>query len=280
MSFDLGEADAEASTAKPADTGKKDVGADAGSNVIGDLAEPDSAAAAPAAAPTNVKETTEEIYAVQQVYALRLRRVELTPFFGITLNDPYVSHPSVGVALNYWFTNVLAVGANFSWYEGFENESDLNFHVRRSLRVAVPINEYQLNAHLNFTYVPFYGKFSAFNRGIFQWDSYLVGGIGMMRTRPISIIDPEVRNFAWGNRLAFNVGLGIRVFVTRWLAIFGEVRDYMYLEKQENTQIALGEDRFNSSTWYSGSPSFVNNVTVQVGASIFFPFKVSYKLPK
>ena len=65
--------------------------------------------------------------------------------------------PPLSVGLNYWVTNVLAVGANFMWYQGVESESDLNFSVRRSTRLAVPITEYQLGAHLNFTYVPIYG---------------------------------------------------------------------------------------------------------------------------
>ena len=117
------------------------------------------------------KETAEEIYAVQRMYVVRRGRFELAPSLAFTVNDPYVSHPALSVGLNYWVTNVLAVGANFLWYQGIESESDLNFSVRRSTRLAVPITEYQLGAHLNFTYVPIYGKFSMFNTSIFQWDS-------------------------------------------------------------------------------------------------------------
>ena len=124
------------------------------------------------------------------MYVLRSGRFELAPSYATTVNDPYVWHPALSVGLNYWVTNVLAVGANFLWYQGIESESDLNFSVRRSTRLAVPITEYQLGAHLNFTYVPIYGKFSMFNSSIFQWDSYLIGGVGMMRTRPVAVVDP------------------------------------------------------------------------------------------
>ena len=37
--------------------------------------------------------------------------------------------------------------------------------------------------------------------------------------------------------------LGLRVFVTRWLAIFAEVRDYMYLETLESLDVALGVEQ-------------------------------------
>ncbi len=226
-------------------------------------------------------ETVEEIYAVQQIYALRINRLELAPSFAFTLNDPYVRRTGLGVALNYWWTNVLALGANFLWYEGLESESDVNFFVRRSTRLAVPLTQWQLGAWLNFTYVPLYGKFAAFRRLIFQWDAYVVGGVGLMRTRPIPVIDPAIREFDYELRVAFNIGLGIRVFITRYLAAFIEFRDYLHLERFENIEVALGdEQREDSSTWFADSPTLRNNATVQVGLTIFFPFRFEYRLPK
>ncbi len=226
------------------------------------------------------KEVAEEIYAVQRMYVLRNGRFELAPSIAFTVNDQYVSHDALAVGLNYWITNVLAVGASFLWYQGFESESDLNFSVRRSTRLAVPITQYQLGAHLNFTYVPIYGKFSMFNTSIFQWDSYLVGGVGMMRTRPVAVIDPAVRTFDFDWRVAFNVGLGIRVFVTRYFAIFGELRDYMYLEKLENLNVSLGKPREQPSTWIDQNSTLTNNVMAHLGITLFFPFTFEYHYPK
>lgn len=261
---------------------------DAGSDVIGELAAPEPATqaatvgAADTAGAANeaVKEADEEIYAVQQVYALRNHRLELAPSIAFTMNDPFVSHPAPALAINYWWTNVLAIGVNALWYQGLENESDTTFQVRRFSRLGIPISEYQMSANLNFTYVPLYGKFSMFNEFIFQWDGYVVGGVGLMRTRPVPVFDPEVRQFDFANNIAFNVGLGLRVFVTRWLAIYGELRNYMFLEKQENTEVALNDDRYNPDTWLSNSPTLVNNITSQIGVNIFIPFDFEYKRPK
>ncbi len=253
-------------------------------DVIGDLAGDDSSST-PKAAQTGtgpkVKEVTEEIYAVQQVYALRNNRLELMPSFGFTLNDPYVSHPNIGIGLNYWITNVLAVGANMNWYQGPEDESDHNFHVRRSTRHATLPTQFQFGASLNFTYVPFYGKFSMFNRYIFQWDAYVVGGVGVMRTRPVPVVDPEFRSFDYSYKLSIgNPGLGLRVFLSKWLTVFLEGRTYPYLEKLENLSVALGDGRKDDKTWKDTSNTLVWNVVASVGMTIYFPFKFDYKLPK
>ncbi|MGE3629577.1 MAG: outer membrane beta-barrel domain-containing protein, partial [Sandaracinaceae bacterium] len=218
-------------------------------DIIGNLAGGDDTSVdAGADRPERQTEAREEIFAVQQIYALRINRVELIPSVAFTLNDPFVSHTAVALGLTYWFTNVLGFGVNFLWYEGLESESDLNFYTRRSTRLAVPVSSYQFGAHLNFTYVPIYGKFSMFNEFIFQWDAYVLGGVGLMRTRPVPVVDPEVRNFDYDFRVAFNLGIGIRVFVTRWLAVFGEIRDYLYLEQLESLSVALGTERQNPNT--------------------------------
>lgn len=233
-------------------------------------------------------ETAEEIYAVQQIYALRINRFELGGSAAFTMNDPFVSHPAAALSLNYWWTNVLAIGLNVLWYQGLENESDLNFFVRRSTRLAVPITEYQLGAHLNFTYVPLYGKFKMFDEFIFQWDSYIVGGVGMMRTRPVPVVDPEVRAFDFSERIAFNAGIGIRIFLSRYLSVFAELRDYIYLEQLENLDVAIGEGPCDGSgqyrncedTWLADSSELTNNVTAHLGLTLFLPTSFEYRLPK
>jgi len=286
MSFGLEEtesAGADSEAAGAANDGE--AGGSAGGDVIGDLAGDDGSSSPKAAAQSagpKLNEVSEEIYAVQQIYALRNNRLELMPSFGFTLNDPYVSHPNLGIGLNYWITNVLAIGANLNWYQGLEDESDLNFHVRRSTRLATRPTQFQFGASLNFTYVPFYGKFSMFNRYIFQWDAYVVGGIGVMRTRPVPVVDPEYRSFDYSYKLSIgNPGIGLRVFLTKWLTVFLEGRTYPYLEKLENLSVAFNQaSRKDPSTWKDSSNTLVWNVVASVGMTIYFPFKFDYKLPK
>lgn len=229
-------------------------------------------------------EEVEEVFAIQRVYALRRHRMELSPSFAINLNDPYQSRMGVGLGLNYWFTNVLAIGANAIWYDlggASAEESNTSFFTRRSTRLGIPLNEWQAGAWLNFTYVPIYGKFAAFNRFIFEWDTYIVGGVGMMRTRPIPVFDPSVRNFDWGTRVSFNAGLGIRVFLSRWLAINVEFRDYIFLERYENTRIPVEiADRSNPGNWLANGSSMTHNASIQVGLTVFIPPSFDYQQPK
>jgi outer membrane beta-barrel protein len=228
-----------------------------------------------------------QVYAVQQIYALRRKRVELSPYWSATLNDQFVSHPGPGLALNYYVTNVLAVGINFNYYQPFNSNAEFNKLVRQSTRLAIPINEYQFGANLNFSYVPLYGKFAGFGDFIFHWDGYVVGGIGAISTRPIATIDPENRAFQWKAKVAFNAGIGLRVFFNRWLAAFLEVRDYIYNEQLENTSIArAATDPKNTKgtnkdkdTWI-GESKLTNAVQAQFGLSIFLPFTWTYRLPK
>jgi len=226
------------------------------------------------------KEVNAEVVALQQLYVLKARRLELNAYWSASLNDQFVSHPGPGLAANYYISNVLAVGVNANLYGGLNVDSDFNFQNRRATRVAVPLNEYLVGVNANMTYVPIYGKFASLADFIFQYDGYLVGGVGALWTRPIAVIDPDNRNFTYDPRLAFNVGFGLRVFLTRWLAVTMEIRNYIYLEKLENLKVpnTIAEQQ-NKDNWY-GDSSLTNNVQAQIGLSFFLPPSVSYRLPK
>jgi outer membrane beta-barrel protein len=233
-----------------------------------------------------------EVYAVQQQYVLKGGRFEIQPFFAFTLNDQFVSHDAPGLALNYYLTQVLAVGVVGNWYDGLNSASDFNFQNRRAAHIAVPLNDYQLSGDLNFTYVPMYGKFAGFGDFIFNYDGYIDGGVGLIRTKPIPVIDPDNRLFSWNNLINFDVGIGLRIFFNRWLAATLEVRDIMYFEKIESTTVATGPDvpvgaagysknsPTNPATWYDTNTHFTNDIQMQVGLSVFLPTSFEYALPK
>ncbi len=222
-----------------------------------------------------------EVYAVQQIYALRYHRLEIKPYWGFTLNDQFVSHPGPGLDVNFYITNVVAIGLNGNFYGGLNQDSSFNFEVRRSARVATPLTEYREGANLNVTYVPIYGKFAGFGKFIFHYDAYLVGGGGFIDTRPIPVIDPDNRNFQFKMKPDADFGIGLRIFFNRWFAMNLEVRDYMiFAEQLESTTVASTTvQQQNSATWY-GPTSFTQNVQAQLGISVFLPFGWEYRLPK
>jgi outer membrane beta-barrel protein len=234
-----------------------------------------------------------EVYAVEQQYVIKSQRIEIQPYWSFSdMNDQFVNHPGPGLALNYYITQVLAVGLNGNFYQGLNQDSDFNFQNRRSARVAVPLNEYQVGGNLNFTYVPMYGKFAGFGDFIFNYDAYILGGPGLLRTRPIPVIDPNNRKFDWQNFVNFDVGIGLRIFFTRWLAAVLEVRDIIYFDKIEALTVATGapvsnpsdpgyaNSPLNPATWYDKDTHFTNDVQLQVGISMFLPTSFEYRLPK
>jgi len=239
-----------------------------------------------------------EVWAVQRIYALRNRRFELVPRFSFSMNDQFVSHYGFGGLFNWYITDVLALGLEGIWFYG-NRESNINYYTSRSFRVTVPVNDYWMGWYLNFTYVPMYGKFAVFNHWIIHWDTFITGGLGVTLTRPLAVIDAEFRSFDeasyWHPNITFNIGIGGRIFLSRWLAIFAELRMYGFPQELENRQVAPLDDqctsleacgetawpyeRSNPDTWLDEDGEFAVNVMIQVGLSFFLPPTFEYHLP-
>ena len=226
-----------------------------------------------------------QMYAVQQIYALRYHRVEVNPYFGITMNDQFVTHPGPGLAVNFYILNTLAVGINGNFYQGLNSNSSFNFQTSRAARVGEPITEYQWSAFANVHYVPAYGKFAGFGDFIFHYDVFVHGGVGAISTRPIPVVDPDNRTFSFKPKFAGQLGGGLRIFFNRWLAVVFEISDYIFADELENPAIADGFDNAGKpraqdpNTWLAGT-SLTNNVQAQLGLSVFLPFTWEYRLPK
>ncbi len=221
----------------------------------------------------------EPLYAVQQIFALRVRRFELAPFWSFSLNDQFIEHPGPGLGFNYYISNVLFVGLNGEYFQPFNQDQSFNAQVRRAARVAVPLTENQWMAGVQIGYVFAYGKFAFLSDFIFQYDAYLVGGVGAISDRPIAVVDPDNRNFDWKVGLQVNAGAGLRVWVNRWLAATVELRDYAFNDKLEKLTISTTDPK-DSSQWYDTNSHLTNNVQAQLGVSIFIPFSFDYRLPK
>src|SRR5690606_14696055 len=137
----------------------------------------------------------------------------------------------------------------------------------RAARIGVPLTEYEWGAALNFTYAPVMGKFAAFDDFIFQYDAYVVGGVGGISTRPIPVMDPDNRYFDFAPKLAFNAGIGVHIFFNRWFAATLEVRDYIFNDELENTEPSIPAD--DKDTWKSDKKQLTNAVQAQLGLSVF-----------
>jgi hypothetical protein len=134
-----------------------------------------------------------------------------------------------------------------------------------------------------------YGKFAGFGDFIFNYDAFISGGLGLIRTEPIAVIDPNNRKFdSWNNFLNFDAAIGFRIFFTRWLAAVLEVRDLIFFDTIESLSIAGGpstlpltnkQNPLDPDTW-TDSGHFTNDVQLQIGISLFLPTSFEYRLPK
>ncbi len=154
-----------------------------------------------------------------------VRRFEIQPQVGFSLNDPFVRHISAGAELQYWLTNRMAIGLSGAAFFG---QKTPNYErIRFQEGVLLTANRYLWEASANFTYEPFYGKISIFNRVLMHWESYVQLGGGVIQTQVIprfeSIHDPfntitGQGNFAIGGRtyipnLKFmSVNIGIKTW--------------------------------------------------------------------
>lgn len=226
-----------------------------------------------------------DMYAVQQIWALRERRFELGVYGSFSMNDQFVAHPGPGVSMTYYVKNWLGFGVNGNIYAGFNSTSDFNFQTSRAARIGQPITEYQWNANANVVLVPAYGKFSAFKNFIFHYDFFFTFGGGAISTRPIAVVDPDNRTFDFSVTGVGSAGGGIRIFFTRYLSATLEIRDYIFGDRLENPAIATGFDSQgaplaqNQDTWETDR-ELTNNVQAQIGLSVFLPFTWKYRLPK
>jgi hypothetical protein len=129
---------------------------------------------------------------------------------------------------------------------------------------------------VNFSYVPIYGKFALFNRYIMQWEAYIDLGIGAMQSQWIPR-DPA--NETTSNFLAQgHIGLGTRLFLTKWLVIHAYIKDYLFADKYEpanRASITGGTTAVPPPNTFESR--FVQNVVFGVGVGMFLPTSFDYK---
>jgi outer membrane beta-barrel protein len=239
-------------------------GSDEGSNAV------NANAATPALADYRV--SWRDIVTVIRKPFLKLKRTELRPIFGTTMNDNIVRHVSMGGEIAYYLTDVLAIGVEGQYYvHQFEEPFDL---VARQARRLPTVNEYQWSAALDFHYVPVYGKFAVVDKHIVTWEVAFVAGIGAIQTQ---VIPRDKRFDPFTNiDISPNVGADMRFFLAKWLTVNAGIRDYIFEDKFE----PVGR----SATMYTSAddaaahadPSLINNVMFQLSVSFWLPTGFEY----
>ncbi len=201
---------------------------------------------------------------------LKYHRVELIPTYNVSLNNPLIRSHGFGGVINFFLSETLNLGLEGTYYA----PQQLSYYELIGLddRVVPSVNKNLWSAALNFGYVPIYGKFSIFNKFIFQWVTYIQAGIGATQTEWIPR-DPKNAP-ATNTNVLWHVDLGWRLFLTKWLAIHAYLKDYMMIDKFEPTIPRASTAVPPSSTFVN---QFVQNIVFGVGVGMFLPTGFEYK---
>ncbi len=211
----------------------------------------------------------QDILVVVRKPFLKLNRLELLPQWGITMNDNIIQHIQFNGQLNYFLTDVLAVGIEGHLFFNRTREPfDL---VARQARRLPTVNKYNFGAALNFHYVPVYGKFAVFDEKIVHWEAFFTAGVGFTQSEVLPR-DPALQPFK-NFLITPNVGVSMRFFLTKFLTVNIGVRDYVFVDRFEavgRTEVSGDAARDNASS------ALINNVMFQAGISFWFPTSFRY----
>ncbi len=214
----------------------------------------------------------QDILVVVRKPFLKARRTELYPFIGTTMNDNMVRHYTIGGELAYYLTDVLAVGVEGLYYvDGFREPFDL---VARQARRLPTVNQYNWSAALNFHYVPVYGKFAILDRRLVTWEVAFTAGIGAGQSE---VIPRDTKFPGFTNLLIMpNLGANMRFFLTKWMTVNVGIRDYIFYDKYEPTNRAVGMNETAAEAKSRADGALINNVMFQVGVSFWLPPSFEY----
>jgi outer membrane beta-barrel protein len=200
---------------------------------------------------------------------LKVSRLELLPTWGVTMNDNIIQHLQLGANLNYYITDVLAVGLEGAYYVDRNREPfDL---VARQARRLPTVNKYNYGASLNFHYVPVYGKFAVLDEYLVHWETFFTAGIGFTESET-KVRDPEFQPFT-NFLITPNVGVSMRFFLTKFMTVNVGIRDYVFVDQFEavdRTEISGEAAKANADT------AIINNVIFQAGISFWIPPTFEY----
>lgn len=193
----------------------------------------------------------DRIKAVPRKPLLKTGRFELTPFAGLSLNDAYYQHWSLGGTAIFYPNDAFGIGVGVDYLYQHTRRDAID-NVRNSLTSVPAVYELpKMFLHVDMYWIPLYGKFSLFNAAIIPFDIYATAGAGAATA---------FSNDRWAP--AVNVGLGARMAMTEWLALRLEVRNHTFLDTQTVNTVSRSDIQ--------------NYVMAQIGLSFFIPPTFEY----
>lgn len=199
------------------------------------------------------KTLQERIRAVSRRTFLKEGRFELAPMVGASANDPFFRAWTVGARGSYHFSEEFSLdfgGAGAVFQEQLDifralnvEPEDIAAQLKDNLQAATLYGY----ADVGVTFSPFYGKVALAAELVGHFDTFVSGGLAAVIDSSAAVVHPGLE-----------VGIGSRLFLTRWLVVRVDVRDYLYPSDVAG-QVTVG-----------------NLLMLNVGAGFYFPLDFDY----
>jgi outer membrane beta-barrel protein len=226
----------------------------------------------------------QDIVVVKHKPFLKMNRFELAPAIARTLNDNMIKHTALHAMVNYYLTDVLAVGAEALCIDICSGGLDQNpigadfgetYKLVASQDRRLPtLNKYNFGAALNFHYSPIYAKFAVFNRKIVHLEGFFTAGVGFTQTEVVPR-DPALKSWKNDFLITPNVGFTMRVFLFDWITLSLGVRDYIFIDKYESPDRTAAQTVDDAME--NAGTKLINHIMFNVGVSFWLPTSFEYR---
>jgi outer membrane beta-barrel protein len=182
---------------------------------------------------------------------LKKGRFEVSPGVTFSVKDAFFTKYILGASLTFHPGETFGIGVRAGYglntISGAAQICEPNQGCRSPSQAEVDRQapgQIQLLGGLDLQWAPIYGKISIISEAFLHFDLY-----GIIGPEVIQYVSRTGPTFTFGG----NVGIGTRIFITRWMTLRFELRDLIY---QEQTGFA---------------DSLRNQILFDLGFSFFFP---------
>jgi outer membrane beta-barrel protein len=175
-------------------------------------------------------------------------RLEISPTLDLSLNDAFYRKTFVGAKIGWYFSEFFELAAIVSTGSASPSGSAVVCPANQGCQPASKAQLWQVPGRLRMVtgleadWSPVYGKLNLAAEQVIHFDLYLLGGVDWFSYDTVlSATDAEALAAAGGSpgtssSIGGHVGIGLRCWITTWMAVRLEVRDQIYAVAVPNAQ--------------------------------------------
>ncbi len=194
-------------------------------------------------------------------------RIELTPTFNLSLIDPFYTKTLFGAKLGYHLTEYWSIHADFATGPSSATSSASVCPANRGCGPATAQQLYQVPGKIRMmaggevAFSPVYGKLNLIGEQVAHFDVSLLAGADWISYQQAMESAAAEATANGGSTppnqsgIAGHVGLGVRIYLYRFVALRLEFKDYLYSAEIGNL----------------GKRQLQNQFFADMGISFFFP---------